>query len=134
MSPPSAGVGAAGVRFGGRSLLIARGSRIECPGVAISGARAMLLDRCVVISSQRNAIEGGTGSDLWALASLIQAEKSPYVRLTRGVLEGVAVVGDLDSSLSGNWGVRACSEHLRCDAEQADFEPDLWMERCSLGR
>ncbi|MFT7485135.1 MAG: hypothetical protein ACI9F9_000982 [Candidatus Paceibacteria bacterium] len=134
ISPSSAGVGAAGLRFGGRSMLLASATRIECPGVAISGLRAALLDRCVVISTHRNAIEGGTSSDLWALACLIQAEKAPYLRMTRGVLEGVCVVGDLNSSLDGNLGVRLCAEHMRCDAELAEFESELWLGRCCLSR
>lgn len=134
VSSRSAGSSAAGIRFGGRSLLLAAESRIESPGVALYGARAALLDRCVLISTGRQAVEGSTGADLWAVASLIQSQKTPFLRIERGVLEGVVLVAGVDNPFMGSPGIRACSEHLHGDSDPGGIPAELWLEGCALGR
>ena len=133
VTPRSSGPSADGARFGGRSMLLASASRIESPDVAIFGAQATLLDRCVVLSEGRVAIEGTPGSDLWVINSLVQAERTPFTRVTRGVLDGAVLYGEVAPALRGAAGLQVCSEHLRCDAELSQFGRELWLERCALG-
>ncbi|MFT7669518.1 MAG: hypothetical protein ACI8X5_002221 [Planctomycetota bacterium] len=130
---PGAEPTSAGIRFGGRSMLMASKSRIESEGVAIYGARVALFDRCVVISKRRNAIEGSGDSDLWLVNSLVKAEMSPFSRISRGLLEGAVLFGDVGAGLSANNGLQACAEHLRCVNELSELGRELWLERCSLG-
>ena len=134
VSPRSAGSNAGGIRFGGRSILLAAESRIESPGVAIYGARAALLDRCVVVSTGRQAIEGSTGADLWAVASLIRSQKTPFLRIERGLLEGVVLVDGVDNPFTGAPGLRACAEHLHGDSDPAGIPAEAWIDGCALGR
>lgn len=133
-APESAGPNTAGMRFGGRSMLLASESRVESAGVAIYGARAAVLDRCVVVSTFRNAIEGGSGSDLWLVNSLVKADKAPFARISQGVLDGAVLFGDVESGLSGANALRVCAEHLRCEAELSTFDRGLWLDHCTLGR
>lgn len=134
ISPESAGRNASGIRFGGRSLFLASESRVESAGVAIYGARATLLDRCVVISRYRNGVEGGQGSDFWLVNSMVHANKAPFSRISQGVLDGAILFGDMAAGLSMNNGLRVCSEHLRCAGELADFDRGVWLDGCTLGR
>jgi hypothetical protein len=133
-APASAGRNAAGMRFGGRSMLLASESRIESTGVAIYGARAALLDRCVVVSAFRNAVEGGSGGDLWIVNSLVQADKAPFSRISQGVLDGAVLVGDASTALSAANGFMVCAEHLRCDLELDELDRAIWLDHCTLGR
>jgi len=134
LAPDGPGRNTSGVRLSGRSMLLASESRIESAGVAVQGARAALLDRCVVVSRTRNGIEGGTGGELWLVNSLVRADKAPFSRVTRGVVDGAVLQGDLDAGLSPANGLAVCAEHLRCDVELSSFERGTWLPGCTLGR
>ena len=100
----------------------------------MSGFRATLLDRCVVTSTDRNGIEGGSDADLWMMASLLRSKRAPFQRMARGVLEGVAIQGTLGSSNGGAPGVQACFDHLRLEGSDRELSRDLWLESCCLRR
>ena len=133
ITPRAGAPSAAGVSFSGRSMFLASESRIESPGVALRGARAALLDRCVVLSSHLVGVEGTEGSDLWLVNTLVHADKAPFTRVTRGVLDGAILYGDVEGTLAKASGMRICAEHLRCDAPLAKLDRGLWLERCALG-
>jgi hypothetical protein len=134
IAPKSAGLSASAIRFSGLSMLLASESRIESAGVALYAARATLLDRCVVLSTQLVGIEGSSGGDLWIVNSLVKSRKAPFTRVTQGVLDGAILYGELEAALSNAAGLKICSEHLRCDGELAPFDRALWLGRCALGR
>lgn len=133
-APRTAGASATATRLSGRSLLLASESRFEAPGTAIHGAQALLLDRCVVSSAERHALEGAGASDLWAVASLIRARGAPFLRFERGVLEGVVLDDGVEDPLAGATGVSACVEHLRPGPGSGPGDPGRWTTRCALER
>ena len=99
-----------------------------------AAARALLLDRCVVSSAERHALEGVGASDLWAVASLIRARGAPFLRFERGVLEGVVLDDGVEDPLAGATGVSACVEHLRPGPGSGPGDPGRWTTRCALER
>ena len=125
---------AVGVRFSGRSLLLARDSRVESTGQAVFGARAALFDACVITSSARNAVEGTGEGDLWAVRSLFSAPNLAIGRVTGGVLDGVALFGGVQKSLKASSGLRLCAEHLWHNEDLAGLTTEQWLERCALHR
>jgi hypothetical protein len=133
LSPPVAGANAAGIRFGARSFLLASESRIESPAVAISGARAALLLRCVVLSEHLSAIEGGGKDELWAVGCLLRGGNAALSRIERGLLDGVVLLNGKPGSFQLGNRMKICAEHLRSDGKTADFAPHAWLESCALG-
>ncbi len=125
---------AVGVRFSGRSLLLASDSRIESTGQAVFGARAALFDACVVASSQRNAVEGTGEGDLWAVRTLFSAPNLAIGRVTGGVLDGVALLGGVQKSLKASAGLRLCAEHLWHNEDLEELPTEQWLARCALQR
>jgi hypothetical protein len=133
-APRAAGSAATAVRLSGRSLLLAGESRLEAPGVAVHGVRALLLDRCVVESAERHAVEGSQAADLWAVASLVRARSAPFLRFEHGVLEAVVFDDGVDDPLAGAPGLRACAEHLRPGPSPGAAGEERWTSRCALER
>ncbi len=133
IAPPEAPQTAQGIRLVGRSMLLARESRIETPASAVIGVRAVLLDRCVVLSSNQNAIDGGGDDDLWAVGCLLRGGGVALSRADRGLLDGVVLLDGKSRSSPIAPPMRVCAEHLHHDGEGGDFASEVWLGRCALG-
>ncbi|MDP6537966.1 MAG: hypothetical protein QF903_08790 [Planctomycetota bacterium] len=132
--PSGANKNAGGVRMSGASLLLARESRIESGIGALFGARAALLERCVVIGVQRGGIVGAAGGELWLVDSYVEASTQAISKVARGVIEGSVLVGG--SGAGGGLGAElsVCPDHLRFAGSPGDFSGEHQLARCPLGR
>ena len=133
LTPAAAPQTAKGIQLVGRSMLLARESRIETPANAIVGVRAVLLDRCVVLSQNQSAIDGGGDDDLWAVGCLLRGGGVALSRADRGLLDGVVLLDGKNRSSPIGLPMRVCAEHLHHHGDVDDFASEVWLGRCALG-